>query len=265
MKRKIYISALLLLGLHSCTPKYRMTYFKDLSDSTYTTIKLDNKTEQRIKVDDVVSIKVSTLNAESNTLFNEGVLASASTKSGITSSSLSEGYKVDKNGDINFPVLGKIHIADKTLEEARDLVAQKISGQVKDPIVNVRLLNAQVTIVGEVGMPGVVNISERKTSLLEAIGKAGDIKATGRKDNVLLIRENGTQREMVRLNLNSINTITSPYYYLQQNDLIVVEPTKRQERMAQGQPDALALTTLSLTSVSTLLNVYSIILNLRKN
>lgn len=264
MKRKIYISALLLLSLHSCTPKYRMTYFKDLSDSTYTTIKLDNKTEQRIKVDDVVSIKVSTLNAESNTLFNEGVLTGTSAKSVGNSSSLNEGYKVDKNGDINFPVLGKIHLADKTIEEARDLVAQKISSQVKDPIVNVRLLNAQVTVLGQVGSPGVVNISERKTSILEALGKVGDVKSSGRKDNILLIRENGTQREMIRLNLNSADAISSPYFYLQQNDVIVVEPTKRQERAAEGQPDGLAITSLALASVSTLLNIYVIVLNLRK-
>ncbi|MNY59319.1 hypothetical protein D3C86_1957560 [compost metagenome] len=92
----------------------------------------------------------------------------------------------------------------------------------------------------------------------------GDVKSSGRKDNILLIRESGTQREMIRLNLNSADAISSPYYYLQQNDVIVVEPTKRQERAAEGQPDGLAITTLSLASVSTLLNVYSIILNLRK-
>ncbi|WP_158605901.1 polysaccharide biosynthesis/export family protein [Taibaiella sp. KBW10] len=256
MKLKSYIPVFLAFSLFSCSPKNKkaLTYFNNLPDSTYTVKQVENKTEQRIKVDDVLSVKVSTLNAESNTLFNAGVLTGAQSEN-----ALNEGYKVDKNGDINFPVLGKISLANKTLEEAQDLITQKISTQVKNPIVNVRLLNAQVSVLGEVGAPGIINISARKTTILEALGKAGDITATGRKDNVLLIRENGDKREMIRLNMNDVVTMSSPFYYLQQNDVIIVEATRRKQRQTKGIPDAITISSLTLSSVATILGLFSTI------
>lgn len=260
MKLKSYIPVLLLLGsMSSCGVHKSLTYFNNLPDSTYAVKQVSNKTEQHIQVDDILSIKVSTLNAESNTLFNEGVLK------GGGGSALSEGYKVDGEGNINFPVLGKIALAHKTLEEAQQLITDRISTQVKNPIVNVRLLNAQVSVLGEVGAPGIVNISERKTTILEAIAKARDITATGRKDNVLLIRENGDKREMIRLNLNDVSVMSSPYYYVQQNDVILVDATSRKQKQTKGIPDALSISTLTLSSVATILGLYSTIRYLKQN
>lgn len=262
MKLRSYIPIVLVLGIFSCSPKNRsLTYFNNLPDSAYVVKQVNNKTEQRVQVDDVISIKVSTLNAESNNLFNAGVLTT--TGSAQSGSALSEGYKVDQNGNINFPVLGKVHVAGKTLEEIQTIITQQISTQVKSPIVNVRLLNAQVMVLGEVVAPGAVNISARKTTILEAIGRAGDITATGKKNNVLLIRENGDKREMIRLNLNDVSVINSPFYYVQQNDLILVEATNRKERQTKGIPDAISISTLTLSTVATALGLYSIIKNLK--
>lgn len=247
----------LLLG--SCAAKKNLTYFNDLPEKEREVLVVTNKTQPRIKPDDVLSIKVSTLNAEANTLFNQGVLSTT----GIGSSPLSDGYKVDQNGDINFPVFGKLRMQDKTLEEAQAYLAEQLSREVKNPIVNIRFLNAQVTVLGEVGAPGVVNISERKTTILEALGKAGDITTTGRKDNVLLMRENGNQREIVRLDMNKKATINSPYFYLQQNDVVLVEPTARKERQVRGVPDGLNLVTLSLSLLGTILGLYLTIRSLK--
>lgn len=263
MKLKLFIPVFLggVALMSSCGVKKSLTYFNNISDTTRTVMEVRNKTEQRIQVDDIISIKVSTLNTESNALFNDGVL----TGNRGAGSALNEGYKVDKDGNINFPVLGKIHVQNKTLEETQVIITERISSQVKNPIVNVRLLNAQVSVLGEVGAPGIINISERKTTILEAIAKAGDITATGRKDNVLLIRENGNQRELIRLNMNDISTMSSPYYYLQQNDVILVDATKRKQKQSKGIPDALGVSTLTLSTVATVLGIFSTIRFLKQN
>lgn len=227
MKKTIYaLLVLIAFGSASCSvskDKKSFTYFNNLPDDTLFVTKDQNEDiEQRLKPADVVSIRVSTLDNISNTLFNEAALQA-------------DGYKLDIHGDVNFPIVGKVNLKGKTIEEASVILAQKISTQVKNPIVNVRLLNAQVLIMGEIATPGMVNISDRKTTILEAIGRAGDIKATGRKDNVLVIRTLNGNKEYARVNLNDKNSIYSPYYFLRQDDVVLINPTKLKEKESRGE------------------------------
>lgn len=227
MKKTIYsLLVLIAFGAASCSvskDKKSFTYFNNLPEDTLFITKDQNvDVEQRLKPADVVSIRVATLDNVSNTLFNEPTLQA-------------DGYKLDINGDINFPIVGKVNLKGKTIEEASTVLTQKISAQVKNPIVNVRLLNAQVLIMGEINAPGLVNISDRKTTLLEAIGRAGDIRPTGKKDDILVIRTQNGNKEYARVNLNDRNSIYSPYYFLRQDDVVVINPTKLKEKESRGE------------------------------
>lgn len=254
MKKTIYsLLVLIAFGVTSCSvskDKKSFTYFNNLPQDTLFITKDQNvDVEQRLKPADVVSIRVATLDNVSNTLFNEPALQT-------------DGYKLDINGDINFPIVGKVNLKGKTIEEASTLLTQKISAQVKNPIVNVRLLNAQVLIMGEINTPGLVNISDRKTTLLEAIGRAGDIRPTGKKDDILVIRTQNGNKEYARVNLNDRNSIYSPYYFLRQDDVVVINPTKLKEKESRGELRGYQTTQIAIgffSSAVGLLNLYFLI------
>ncbi|MBL7707183.1 MAG: polysaccharide biosynthesis/export family protein [Taibaiella sp.] len=250
MKKIIYLLLVLIaFGAASCSvtkDKKSFTYFNNLPEDTLFVTKDQNENvEQRLKPADVVSIRVATLDNVSNTLFNEPALQT-------------DGYKLDVNGDINFPIIGKVNLKGKTIEEASTILTQKIGTQVKNPIVNVRLLNAQVLMMGEIAAPGLVNISDRKTTLLEAIGRAGDIKATGRKDNVLVIRTKNGNKEYARVNLNNKDAIYSPYYFLHQDDVVVINPTKLREKESRGELRGYQSTQIALSLMGSAVGLLSL-------
>ena len=141
-----------------------------------------------------------------------------------------QGFLVDNNGDIEFPVVGKVKVAGLTKNECQDRLKSKILPYMaasENPVVTVRMSSYHVTVMGEVGKPCVVPVTTEKMSVLEALAEAGDLTIYGKRDNVLLIREDANgQKSSHRLNLNDANIISSPYYYLQQNDLVYVEPNK---------------------------------------
>jgi polysaccharide export outer membrane protein len=145
----------------------------------------------------------------------------------VIADKIDNGYLVDKNGFINFPVIGKISLVGMTKEEATDKMTDLIKTQVKNPIVNVRFINFKVTVIGEVQKPATFITETEKINVLEALGLAGDMTVYGRRENVLVIREKEGVRTTTRLNLNSKSVFSSPYFYLQQNDIVYVEPNNK--------------------------------------
>jgi polysaccharide export outer membrane protein len=139
---------------------------------------------------------------------------------------VTKGYLVDKEGFIDFPVAGKIQIGGLTIRQAKEVVGAKLKDYVKDPVVELRILNYKVIVLGEVGRVGPIIAANHKINIIEAIAAAGDIPITGRKDNILITRMNNGKREYARVNINSKDIFNSPYYYLKQNDIIYVEPNK---------------------------------------
>jgi polysaccharide export outer membrane protein len=133
---------------------------------------------------------------------------------------------VDNEGNIDFPTLGKLKIAGLTTREIKETVAEKIQPYLKDPVINVRILNFKVTISGEVNRPGTIPVANQRITILEAIGLAGDFTNYANRANVLVAREEGGVRKHARLNLQSPEVFQSPYFYLQQNDYVYVEPIK---------------------------------------
>ncbi|WP_232835087.1 polysaccharide biosynthesis/export family protein [Pleomorphovibrio marinus] len=209
---------------------------RDLHKEGANTEKIKNALESRIQPIDLLSITVSTLNPESNILFNSGVISSigSSAGQGSTPSQLNEGYRVDNNGEINFPVLGKIKLAGLTLEEASDKMIQLLEKEARNPIVNIKIMNFRITVVGEVNNPSTIPVPSEKINIIEAIGLAGDMTPFGKRENILLMREVGEDRTTVRLNLNDKAILDSPFFYLQQNDIIYVEPDKARALQANS-------------------------------
>lgn len=221
----LYLLALFAVTLFaSCGTNQNAAYFTNIAD---TTLRANTPLpESRIQKNDLLSISVSSLNPEATVIYN-----SPNAVAGIPGSSGAaiSGYLVNSDGNIQFPVLGNIKAEGLTKDQLRDNIRKSLEDKklLVDPIVMVRFLNYRVTVLGEVGRPSVINVPSEKISLLEAIGMAGDLTIFGKRENVLVIREeeNG-QKTMKRLNLNSNELLTSPYYYLKSNDIVYVEPSK---------------------------------------
>ncbi|WP_224999087.1 polysaccharide biosynthesis/export family protein [Cesiribacter sp. SM1] len=229
MNFRILQLAGLLLLFASCSRN--LTYFTEPDEPATREEHVEavtNVSAPRIQPDDILSIKVSSLSPESNTLFNQGVIAPGpgGMSGGGVSSQSTDGYLVDSAGYIRFPVLGKLHLAGLTKEEAVQKLETSLQEYLREPVVNIRFLNYRVTVIGEVRNPSTFTVESEKLNLLTALGMAGDLTIYGKRENVLLIREEGGVRTMTRINLNSRNLLNSPYFYLQQNDVIYVEAVK---------------------------------------
>lgn len=252
--RLLYL--LSLLCLLSCNRR-NLAYFSDTQNQKFYSEKIVNKTEPKIQPDDLLSITVSSLNPEANTLFNRGVITpigrtidfSVNGSAGVDR--YNEGYLVDKNGYIEFPVLGRIKLSGLTKQEASDKIVSELGDYLKEPTATIRYLNFRVSVIGEVNRPSTFTIPTEKITILEALGMAGDMTAFGKRENVLVIREEGGVRTMARVNLNSKQILNSPYFYLQQSDVVYVEPDKKKEIQASTNTRAisLALAAISLASL----------------
>lgn len=219
----------------SCVNTKKAAYFNNLSDTTLAAIKVDF--EPVIQKNDMLQINVSALNPAEAAMYNLPNTYSAGAvpgAGGMTQPVMAgganpaAGFLVNQEGYIQYPVLGRIKAAGLTKKALTDTIQNQLVNRklLVDPIVSIRFLNYRVTVLGEVTHPAVVNVSSEKISVLEALGMAGDITIYGKKDNVLLIREENGVRTTRRLNLNDAASLNSPYFYLKPNDIVYVEPSK---------------------------------------
>lgn len=224
-KTIFYLFCLLLLA--SCS-KRNLAYFSDLEGQDIYTEEVQKIASPKIKPDDVLEITVSSLNPEANSLFNIGTMPNVGNMGNASAYSATNnmGYLVDHEGYIEYPVLGRIRLGGLTKEEAQKKLREEISAFLKDPIINIRFQNYRITVIGEVNRPSTFIMPSEKTSVLTALGMAGDMTVYGKRDNVLIIREEDGVRTMTRLNLTEKDVLNSPYFYLQQNDIVYVEPVK---------------------------------------
>lgn len=275
MKRfvaNLLIAFVFTVVLFSCAAPQKTIYFRTdaKADSVSYYKAAKNNHDGVIQPDDIVSINITSISSitekDPASIFKDGgtnapVVAgrpgSAAGGGGGGMNGVQTGYLVDKDGYVDFPVIGKIELAGQTMRQAKETIAAKLKDYVKEPVVEVRIINYKITILGEVQAPGTIVAPNHKISVVEAIAAAGDIPITGRKDNVLVIREIDGKREFARLNLNSKEVFNSPYFYLRQNDLVYVEPSRvrRQEGNIFMRVYLPAFTTL----LSTALAVYGIV------
>ena len=227
-KKAIFYPTLLftLLYASSCVNTQKATYFNSQGDEHIASNVQIPQTN--IQPNDILSISVSSLNPEASAMFNAPNLSYANVSTANGATIQASGYLVDVNGNIQFPILGNVKATGLTANQLRTKITDTISKRklLADPIVSIRLLNFKVTVLGEVEHPTVVNVLNEKITLLEALGLAGDITIYGKKDHVMVIREEDGIKNIKYLNLNSSEIFTSPYYYLKSNDIVYVEPTK---------------------------------------
>lgn len=212
--------------LFSCSSTRDTVYFNNQQDAIIKASNLSSKNV--IQPNDILSIAVTSLNPTATEIFNKPNSSYVSTSSVTGANLQSPGYLVSDEGNIQFPVLGTMKITGMTTNQLREKITGELLNRklLVDPIVIVRQLNFKVSVLGEVGHPSVVNVPSEKISLLEALGLAGDITIYGRKDNVMVIREENGEKKIKRLNLNTDEIFTSDYYYLKSNDIVYVEANK---------------------------------------
>ena len=171
-------------------------------------------------------------------------------------------YLVDNDGNVEFPVLGTIHLGGLTKGEAEQYIKDKLKSQFREtPIVTVRMINYKISVIGEVGQPGTFTITNEKVNIFEALAMAGDMTIYGIRDNVKLIREDSTgKREIITLNLNDPNILQSPHYYLQQNDILYVTPNKTKAKTSNISSS----TTIWFSVVGSLVSLASLIIAITK-
>ncbi|MBP1676237.1 MAG: putative polysaccharide exporter lipoprotein precursor [Bacteroidetes bacterium] len=223
-KLLLYIIPLCTLWAVSCTSSKNINYFsttdKKLSGTT-SQWPTANK-EAVIGYGDMLSITVNGIDPLAVAPFNLSLVTYTSPANDSISNSAIQLYTVDTQGNINFPVVGKLKLGGLNKSEAIALIGQKLTPFLKDPLVNIRFMNSSITILGEVAKPGQYKTSSERVTILDALALAGDITIYGAKNDVQVIREQDGKIEAGRVNLNSTEVFNSPYYYLRQNDVIIV-------------------------------------------
>ena len=258
---KFILPLFALVLLASCGSQKDVPYFQnsrdvDLSRSQYLY-------DARIMPKDQLTITVSCIDDQAAAPFNMTVPTPYTLTTRSTySQPMLQTYLVDNEGNIQFPVVGQLHVGGLTKAEAEKMIEAKIKpfmSVAEKPIVTVRIPGYQISVIGEVARPGTFNVSREKITILEALAQAGDLTIYGQRKNVQLIREDSTGMKSVHyFDLTDANIINSPYYYLQQNDIVYVEPNKVKARNASiGQS-----TSLWLTSTSILISLTSLLYNI---
>ena len=222
-----------------------ITYFQDLSPDD-TTMRIGGTTRPaatassayvyRLQPGDILAIAVSSLNSEADVAFNPfarmGFMLSPGGSSSQDNNNLPVGYRVNETGMINFPKLGMVRVAGKTLSALETMLRDTLRQYLREPYVAARLLNFKISVLGEVNRPSIYTVQNERITLTEAISLAGDLTVYGKRDNVMIIRENAGQRDVIRVDLTQRNTFASTGYYLKPNDVIYVEPKKSKKIQA---------------------------------
>ena len=250
--------------LSSCATVKDIAYFQNkLVDQPE---KIDKHAGIVIQPKDMLSIVVSSRNPELVTMFNLPIVsmqAGSDNMSAIGTQRLL-GYVVDNEGRIDFPVLGPIEVAGLTRWELSDLIKEKLikDGFLSDAVVTVEFMNFKVSVLGEVNAPGTYVIDGDKVTVLQAISLARDLTIFGMRESVSVIRERDGERTIYQLNLCDVSLFKSPAYYLQQNDIIYVEPNKEKSRQSTTDDKTLRMTSIFVSGGSLLVSIAALIVNL---
>ena len=257
--------AFLLLLLSSCGSVKNVAYLQNSDSINFA--RSEYLYDARIMPKDILTITVNTVNPEASAPYNLVVSTALNTGNGsqsVGSQRALQTYLVDNSGNIDFPVLGTLTVGGLTKSECEKMIHDKLLpylNAAENPVVTVRMSNYKISVLGEVNKPGMFTVGNEKINILEALAQAGDLTIYGVRDKVKLIREDAKGRkDVITLNLNDANIINSPYYYLQQNDIVYVEPNKVKARNSTiGQS-----TTIWLSATSILVSLTSLLYNVLK-
>ena len=275
MKNKKSIAILMAaITLASCQSYKKVPYlqsYESLTDKSYKEIVINEVNQQdtlydaRIQPKDLLNITINTTDPQAAAPFNLTMQTYnniAQSNASTTSQPALQQYLVDNAGEIDFPVIGRLQVGGLTKNAAENLIREQLRPYLKEiPIVTVRMSNYKISVLGEVNSPGTFTINNEKVNIFEALAMAGDMTVYGLRDNVRLIREDADgHQHIITLNMNRADIIQSPYYYLQQNDILYVTPNKTKAKTA----DISASTTIWFSVVSTLVSLASLIITIAK-
>jgi len=233
-KTKLFLLFSLAIGLSACSGNKKIVYVQDI-DSALSKEALSYNTV--IQNDDILTITVSSLDMASVAVYNQNTAMNNNGGVAINQQRENTGYIVDANGEIAFLSLGKLKVAGKTRMEVTALITNSIKQFVVNPLVDVRIANFKITVLGEVLRPGTFPITDYRISIPQALGMAGDLTIFGDRENVLLLRDdNGIQRT-IRIDLTNADFINADAYYLKQNDVLIVSPNSARTKAANINPN----------------------------
>lgn len=221
-------SIIFSLMFTSCANYKQVRYFQDIPDTLQSPpmeVVHQPYVEPKIKPNDILNVNITTLDPNATVVFKQSISQESEQDNGI-------GYMVNRNGQIDLPVVGLVEVAGLTTYEATRVIRDEVAKYYKKPVVNIQFGNFYFTALGDVRLPGRYYVTNEKVSIVDAIGMASDLQVTGRRDNVMLIREEDGKKKFVRFDLNSSDVFKSPYYYLKSGDVIYVEPNKAKAKGA---------------------------------
>ena len=247
MKNKsfIIIFSFVLFFLSSCSSKKKLDYLQNIESvaleastkNAISTIQPNDQLVIMVTAKDMDVVKPFNQNFSSGQILQYSLPSNNAPAQGQTSAS-GPTYMVDSQGNIEFPVIGKINTENKTTEELRDILKKEISKYVVNPQVSVKNTNYKITVLGEVNKPGTYNIPEAQTTVLEVLGLAGDLTIYGNREDILVLRNIDGTMTKERINLTKADFINSPYFYLKQNDVIIVSPNETKQKTSRLDPNA---------------------------
>lgn len=265
MNLKYYLFAIFCGLMCACSVPKDVVYFQGVDTLTPEQLSQMSQTySTKITDDDLLSITVTAWDPASVTPFNPPTFAySTEGDLPLFASQSMYTYLVDKEGYINFPVLGKIHVGGLTRQELAEKMKLLISKYVENPLVNVQLLNFKVTMMGEFNRPGSYTIKNDRVTILDVIGMAGDLPLTANRKNLLVIREDNGKKEIYRMDITDPAIFASPCFYLKQNDVVYAEPVKTKQRARTGSDRqfTISMFTTVLSSISV---IVAMVLSLKK-
>jgi len=248
---KFFTLCLLVLFFlfESCASRKDIAYLQDVTDNTKSESKYNY--EPLLKNDDLLSIIVSADDPEITYPFNipqiQGNYKVSNDQDGIKT------YLIDSYGFIEYPVLGKIQLAGLTRKEAVDKLTEKVKEYITNPTINLRILNYKISVIGEVSKPGTYPLESERITLLEALSKAGDLTIYGKRDNILIVREVNGVKSFTRVDITTSDFINSEYYFLTQNDVVVVEQNKTKINSSAFGPNVTAIISAASILISILI------------
>ena len=261
---KSFITIILgIILVSSCATKQDVDYFQGM-DASDNLVGLESYSPT-FHIDDRLIIIVNALDPEAARPFNLTNVATSDSRGSVgvaaTGRETLQTYIVDPEGNVDFPVLGKIKLAGLNRQQANNHIEEMLKDYIKDPIVNIRTVNYKITVIGEVQRPGTYTTINERITILEALSLAGDLTIYGQRENILVIQDYDGKKTYTRVNLKSADLFTSPVYYLSQNDIVYVEPNKTQAKQSRIG----ASTGVILSSIGLIISMTALIITILQN
>lgn len=259
--KNIFIAIAVMTLICSCRTNNQLAYFKNLPKDVVDVVAQSPQGDYSLKIvpDDELLITVTSLSPAASSMFNLP-MANVATRgeSQVTGNVAMQTYIVDSQGDIRFPQLGKLHVSGLTTGQLTDMLVERISSEVEAPLVRVEIINFAINVMGEVRQPGRYTIKTESVTVLDALAMAGDLTEYGKRNNVVLIRREGDKTIYHRFDLQDVESMNTPYFYLRQNDVVYVEPDKVRADNAKYNTN----NSFKMSVISTVVSAVSVIASL---